>query len=131
MATAIPHSMLKLPAEPEEESCDFVQNPQSKSTVQNSIVSKRTFVFQTVLVATKKDFETKNRKKFCARIATGEYDAVIIGHSQFERIPVSLERQERLLNEQIEEITNGIAEVKFSGGENITEFFPPQDSWFS
>ena len=73
-----------------------------------------------ILVATKKDFETKNRKKFCARIATGEYDAIIMGHSQFERIPVSLERQERLLNEQIDEIINGISEVKASGGEKFT-----------
>ena len=73
-----------------------------------------------ILVATKKDFETKNRKKFCARIATGEYDAVIIGHSQFERIPVSLERQERLLREQIDEIEQGIREVKSSGGEVFT-----------
>lgn len=73
-----------------------------------------------ILVATKKDFETKNRKKFCARIATGDYDAVIIGHSQFERIPISLERQERLLKEQIVEIENGIREIKASGGENYT-----------
>lgn len=73
-----------------------------------------------ILVATKKDFETKNRKKFCARIATGEYAAVIIGHSQFERIPVSLERQERLLREQIDEIEQGIREVKASGGEGFT-----------
>ncbi|MGL5273157.1 MAG: hypothetical protein ACRC8J_06710, partial [Phocaeicola sp.] len=73
-----------------------------------------------ILVATKRDFETKNRKKFCARIATGEYDAVIMGHSQFERIPVSLERQERLLEEQIDEIINGISEVKASGGEKFT-----------
>lgn len=73
-----------------------------------------------ILVATKKDFETKNRKKFCARIATGEYDAVIIGHSQFERIPVSLERQERLFREQIDEIEQGIREVKSSGGEGFT-----------
>lgn len=73
-----------------------------------------------ILVATKNDFETKNRKKFCARIATGEYDAVIIGHSQFERIPVSLERQERLLREQIDEIEQGIREVKSSGGEGFT-----------
>lgn len=73
-----------------------------------------------ILVATKKDFETKNRKKFCARIATGDYDAVIIGHSQFERIPISLERQERLLREQISEIEQGIREVKASGGESFT-----------
>lgn len=73
-----------------------------------------------ILVATKKDFETKNRKKFCAKIATGDYDAVIIGHSQFERIPVSLERQERLLRDQIDEIIDGIEEVKASGGERFT-----------
>ena len=62
-----------------------------------------------ILVATKKDFETKNRKKFCSRIATGEFDAVIIGHSQFERIPMSIERQIALLEEQISDITKGIA----------------------
>jgi N12 class adenine-specific DNA methylase/adenine-specific DNA methylase len=73
-----------------------------------------------VLVATNKDFETCNRKKFCARIATGEYDAVIIGHSQFERIPISFERQEKLLQEQIDEITTGISEAKSSGGERFT-----------
>ena len=73
-----------------------------------------------ILVTTKKDFETHNRKKFCARIATGDYDAVIIGHSQFERIPISQERQERLLYEQIDEITEGIAEVQASGGERFT-----------
>lgn len=70
-----------------------------------------------ILVATKKDFETKNRKKFCARIATGDYDAVIIGHSQFEKIPISQERQKRQLEEQIEEITNGIRELKEERGE--------------
>lgn len=70
-----------------------------------------------ILVATKKDFETKNRKKFCARIATGDYDAVIIGHSQFEKIPISAERQKRLLQEQIWEITNGIRELKEERGE--------------
>ena len=73
-----------------------------------------------ILVTTRKDFETHNRKKFCARIATGDYDAVIIGHSQFEKIPISRERQERLLQEQIDEITEGIAEVKYSGGERFT-----------
>ena len=73
-----------------------------------------------ILVATKKDFETRNRKKFCARIATGDYDAVIIGHSQFERIPVSKERQERLLQEQIWEIEDGIAELKASRAERFT-----------
>ena len=73
-----------------------------------------------ILVTTKKDFETHNRKKFCARIATGDYDAIIMGHSQFEKIPISRERQERLLNEQIDEITEGIAEVQASGGERFT-----------
>ena len=73
-----------------------------------------------ILVATKKDFEPKNRKKFCARIATGEYDAVIIGHSQFERIPISPERQERLLHQQIEEITDGIQDTKLAGGNSFT-----------
>ena len=73
-----------------------------------------------ILVATKKDFETRNRKKFCARIATGDYDAVIIGHSQFERIPVSRERQERLLQEQIWEIEDGISELKASRAEHFT-----------
>ena len=73
-----------------------------------------------ILVTTKKDFETHRRKKFCARIATGDYDAIIIGHSQFERIPISKERQERLLQEQIWEITEGISEVEASGGEQFT-----------
>lgn len=73
-----------------------------------------------ILVTTKKDFETANRKKFCARIATSDIDAVIIGHSQFERIPISTERQEELIESQIEEITEGIAEVKASGGERFT-----------
>ena len=73
-----------------------------------------------ILVTTKKDFETHNRKKFCARIATGDYDAIIMGHSQFEKIPISRERQERLLYEQIDEITEGIAEVQASGGERFT-----------
>ena len=76
-----------------------------------------------ILVTTKKDFETHNRKKFCARIATGDYDAIIMGHSQFERIPISRERQERLLYEQIDEITEGIAEVQASGGELRTSNF--------
>ncbi len=73
-----------------------------------------------ILAATKKDFEPKNRKKFCARIATGAYDAVIIGHSQFERIPVSMERQEQLLRDQIDEITEGIEELKASRAEKFT-----------
>ncbi len=70
-----------------------------------------------ILVATKKDFETKNRKKFCARIATGDYDAVIIGHSQFEKIPISAERQKHQLQDQIAEITSGIRELKEEKGE--------------
>lgn len=73
-----------------------------------------------ILVATKKDFEPANRKKFCARIATGDYDAVIIGHSQFERIPVSQERQERLLRSEIEDITEGINQLKRSSGERFS-----------
>ena len=73
-----------------------------------------------VIVATKKDFEPANRKKFCARIATGDYDAVIIGHSQFERIPVSQERQERLLRSEIDEITEGINQLKRSSGERFS-----------
>ena len=73
-----------------------------------------------LLVASKRDFETKNRKKFCARIATGDYDAVIIGHSQFEKIPISAERQERLLRAQIEEITDAISELKYSHGESFS-----------
>lgn len=73
-----------------------------------------------ILVATKKDFETKNRKKFCGRIATGDYDAVIIGHSQFEKIPVSIERQRAILEQQIEELTDGIADLKRNRGENFS-----------
>ena len=70
-----------------------------------------------VLVATKRDFEAKNRKKFCAKIATGDYDIIIIGHSQFEKIPLSEERQERYITSQIEEITEGIRELKQERGE--------------
>jgi N12 class adenine-specific DNA methylase len=73
-----------------------------------------------ILVTTKKDFEKRNRKKFCARIATGDYDAIIMGHSQFEKIPVSLERQKRLIQEQIWEIENGLEELKGSGAEQFT-----------
>ena len=73
-----------------------------------------------ILVTTKKDFETRNRKKFCARIATGDYDAVIIGHSQFEKIPISKERQERLLHEQIDEIEDGIRELQAANAEHFT-----------
>lgn len=73
-----------------------------------------------VLVATKKDFEPKNRKKFCARIATGDYDAVIIGHSQFEKIPISPARQEAIMQAQIEEIVEAIREAKINREENFT-----------
>jgi N12 class adenine-specific DNA methylase len=73
-----------------------------------------------ILVATKKDFQTANRKKFCSRIATGDYDAVIIGHSQFEKIPMSIERQTEMLEKQINDILNGIDEVKRNHGENFT-----------
>jgi len=73
-----------------------------------------------VLVATKKDFETKNRKRFCGRIATGDYDAVIIGHSQFEKIPVSIQRQRVILEQQMDEIILGIREAKADKAENFT-----------
>jgi len=73
-----------------------------------------------ILVATKKDFEMRNRRKFCAKIATGDYDAVIIGHSQLEKIPMSRERQERLLHEQIWEIEEGVRELKSSNGERFS-----------
>ena len=73
-----------------------------------------------IAVATKKDFETKNRKKFCARIATGEYDAVIIGHSQLEKIPMSIERQRRILEQQMDEIIDGIAELKQNKGDKFS-----------
>ena len=73
-----------------------------------------------ILVATKKDFETKNRKKFCGRIATGDYDAVIIGHSQLEKIPMSIERQRKILEEQLEEIMDGIAELKRNRGDKFS-----------
>ena len=73
-----------------------------------------------ILVATKKDFETRNRKKFCSRIATGDYDAVIIGHSQFEKIPMSIERQRAVLQEQLDEIVDGIAEAKSARAERFT-----------
>lgn len=73
-----------------------------------------------ILVATKKDFETKNRKRFCGRIATGDYDAIIIGHSQFEKIPMSVERQRIILEQQIDEITDGICELKENRGENFS-----------
>lgn len=73
-----------------------------------------------ILVATKKDFETRNRKKFCARIATGDYDAVIIGHSQFEKIPMSVARQEQMIEQQIEEITEGISALRYQRGEKFS-----------
>ena len=73
-----------------------------------------------ILVATKKDFETKNRKRFCGRIATGDYDAIIIGHSQFEKIPMSVERQRFTLEQQLDEIALGIAELKAQKGENFS-----------
>ena len=73
-----------------------------------------------ILVATRKDFETKNRKKFCGRIATGDYDAVIIGHSQFEKIPMSVERQRAILEQQIDEIMVGISDAKREKAENFT-----------
>ena len=73
-----------------------------------------------ILVATKKDFETKNRKRFCGRIATGDYDAIIIGHSQFEKIPMSVERQRIILEQHIDEITDGIRELKENRGENFS-----------
>ena len=73
-----------------------------------------------ILVAMKKDFETKNRKKFCGRIATGDYDAIIIGHSQFEKIPMSIERQRAILEQQLDEVTEGIAELKKNRGDNFS-----------
>lgn len=73
-----------------------------------------------ILVATKKDFETQNRKKFCSRIATGDYDAIIIGHSQFEKIPMSVERQQAILERQIEEILEGIEQAKAQKAERYT-----------
>lgn len=73
-----------------------------------------------ILVATKKDFETKNRKRFCGRIATCDYDAIIIGHSQFEKIPMSIERQRAILEQQLDEITDGIADLKRNRGDNFS-----------
>ena len=73
-----------------------------------------------ILVATRKDFEAKNRKKFCGRIATGDYDAIIIGHSQFEKIPMSVERQKAILQQQIDEVMTGIAQAKRDRAENFT-----------
>ena len=73
-----------------------------------------------ILVATKKDFATNNRKKFCSKIATGEYDAIIIGHSQFEKIPMSIERQKHFLQKQISEIAQGIIDLKEQNGERFS-----------
>lgn len=73
-----------------------------------------------ILVATKKDFETKNRKRFCGRIATGDYDAVIIGHSQFEKIPMSIERQMAVLQQQLDDIVDGIADIKRNRGDRFS-----------
>ena len=89
-------------------------------TQQTAAEFLRLYPAANILVTTKRDFETAKRKKFCARIATGDYDAVIIGHSQFEKIPVSLERQRALIEDQISEITVGIEEVKRSYGERFT-----------
>ena len=73
-----------------------------------------------ILVATKKDFEAKNRRRFCGRIATGDYDAIIIGHSQFEKIPMSIERQQMILMQQMDEITEGIADLKRNRGDKFS-----------
>ena len=73
-----------------------------------------------ILVTTKKDFSTNNRKKFCSKIATGEFDAIIMGHSQFEKIPMSVERQRYFLEQQIEEIIQGIEELKELSGEKFS-----------
>jgi N12 class adenine-specific DNA methylase len=89
-------------------------------TLQTASEFLRLYPSANVLVATKRDFEPKNRKKFCARIATGDYDAVIIGHSQFEKIPLSEERQIRLLREQIAEITDAIKSMKHDTGQRFT-----------
>ncbi len=89
-------------------------------TEQTAAEFLRLYPAANILVTTKRDFETARRKKFCARIATSDIDAVIIGHSQFERIPVSYDRQEKLLQDEIREITDGISEVKASNGERFT-----------
>lgn len=89
-------------------------------TEQMATETLRLYPGANVLVATRKDFEAKNRKKFCARIATGDYDAIVIGHSQFEKIPLSSERQARFVEEQIEEIAQGIEELKEEKGERWT-----------
>ena len=85
-------------------------------TEQMATETLRLYPGANVLVATKRDFETKNRKKFCAKIATGDYDVIIIGHSQFEKIPLSSERQARFIDQQIQEITDGIEELKSEQG---------------
>lgn len=89
-------------------------------TQQTAAEFLRLYPAANILVTTKRDFETARRKKFCARIATGSWDAVIIGHSQFEKIPVSYERQKRIIDGQINDITSAIAEVKASRGERFT-----------
>lgn len=94
--------------------------------VPNHLVSQWASEFLTlypsakILATTKKDFETKNRKKFCGRIATGDYDAIIIGHSQFEKVPMSIERQQTILQRQLDEIIEGISELKYQRGQNFT-----------
>lgn len=98
----------------------------SMITVPNHLVGQwasqylRLYPSANILVTTKKDFETKNRKKFCARIATGDYDAVIIGHSQFEKIPMSMERQRQNLQDQLDEIEDGIADLKRQRGDTFS-----------
>ncbi len=89
-------------------------------TEQTAAEFLRLYPSANILVTTKRDFEKHRRKKFCARIATGDYDAVIIGHSQFEKIPISYARQERLIQEQIFEITQGIQELKGNGAEKFS-----------
>ncbi len=89
-------------------------------TEQTAAEFLRLYPSANILVTTKRDFEKHRRKKFCARIATGDYDAVIIGHSQFEKIPISFARQERLIQDQIFEITEGIREMKYNGAEKFS-----------
>ena len=89
-------------------------------TEQTAAEFLRLYPSANILVATKEEFETENRKKFCAKIATGDYDAVILGHSQLERIPMSVARQSRMLREQIEEITAGIDELGNNRDERFT-----------
>ena len=80
----------------------------------------RLYPSSNILVTTKKDFAKNNRKKFCSKIATGDYDAILIGHSQFEKIPMSIERQRYFLNKQIDETINGIMELKEQNGERFS-----------